>query len=276
MEAFGTWLLNFVNTYVVGFGLKLIFALLVLLIGFKLVKFIVKQAQKSKWFAKLDVNVQSFCSNFFSVLLKIIIIIIVVEIIGVPSASLIAVLGTAGVAIGLALQGGLSNIAGGVIIMFCRPFHIGDFIITSSGSGVVQDIGIYYTKLTTGDNQDIVIPNSILTSTPVTNLSTHDTRRLDFDFTVAYSTDLDLARKVLLATAQNNDLVLTDPAPAVFVAAHGDSAITLKLRVWCNAGDYWTVNFDMYEDVKKAFDQFEIEIPFPQITVHHANGTEAK
>lgn len=274
MEAFGTWLLNFVNTYVVGFGLNLIFALIVLLIGFKLTGFAIKYTQKTKWFSKLDVNVQSFCANLFSVLLKIIVVIIVVEIIGIPSASLIAVLGTAGVAIGLALQGGLSNIAGGVIIMFCRPFHVGDFIITSSGSGVVQDIGIYYTKLTTGDNQDIVIPNSILTSNPVTNLSTHETRRLDFDFTVAYSTDLDLARKVLLATAKNNDLVLTDPAPAVFVAAHGDSAITLKLRVWCKAGDYWTVNFDMYEDVKKAFDQFEIEIPFPQVTVHYANSTE--
>lgn len=268
MEAFGTWLLNFVNTYVVGFGINLIFALLVLLIGFKLVNFIVKIINKSKWYQKLDVNVQSFCANFFSVLLKIVIIIIVVEIIGVPSASLIAILGSAGVAIGLALQGGLSNIAGGVIIMFCRPFHVGDFINTPNGSGVVKDIGIYYTKLTTADNQDVVIPNSILTSNAVTNLSTHETRRLDFDFSVAYSTDIDLARKVLIATAKNNDLVLTDPAPAVFVAAHGDSAITMKLRVWCKADDYWTVNFDMYEDVKKAFDQFEIDIPFPQVTVH--------
>jgi len=276
MEAFGTWLLNFVNTYVVGFGINLIFALLVLLIGFKLVKLIVNLTQKSKWFQKLDINVQSFCSNFFSVLLKIIIVIMVVEIIGVPSASLIAILGSAGIAVGLALQGGLSNIAGGVIIMFCRPFHVGDFINTPNGSGVVKDIGIYYTKLTTGDNQDVVIPNSVLTSNAVTNLSTHETRRLDFDFSVAYDTDIDLARKVLLATAQNNDLVLTDPAPAVFVSAHSESSLTMKLRVWCKAGDYWTVNFDMYEDVKKAFDQFDIKIPFPQVTVHYANNTEEK
>ncbi len=270
------WLLNFVNTYVVKFGINLIFALIVLLVGFKLTDFILKQTQKTKWYSKLDVNVQSFCANFFSVLLKIIVIIVVVEIIGVPSASLIAILGSAGIAIGLALQGGLSNIASGVIIMFCRPFHVGDFITTPNGDGVVKDIGIYYTKLTTGDNRDVVIPNSILTNNSITNLSTHDTRRLDFDFTVSYSTDLDLARKVLLAAAKNNDLVLTDPAPAVFVAAHGDSAITMKLRVWCKSGDYWTVNFDMYEDVKKAFDQFEIEIPFPQITVHYAKDTEEK
>ncbi len=271
MEAFntfGAWLLGFLNTYVVGFGINLLFALIVLLVGFKLVKVLMKVVQKAKWYQKLDVNVQSFCGNFFSVLLKILIIIVVVDIIGVPSASLIAVLGSAGVAIGLALQGGLSNIASGVIIMFCRPFHVGDFVITAAGSGVVQDIGIYYTKITSPDNQDIVIPNSTLTSSPVTNLSTRETRRLDFDFSVAYHTDIDLARKVLLAAAQNNDLVLKDPAPEVFVAAHGDSAITIKLRVWCNSGDYWTVNFDMFEDVKKAFDQFKIEIPFPQVTVH--------
>jgi len=210
MESFGTWILNFLNTYVVGFGINLIFALIILLVGFKLVKVLITLVQKAKWYQKLDVNVQSFCGNFFSVLLKILIIIVVVDIIGVPSASLIAVLGSAGVAIGLALQGGLSNIAGGVIIMFCRPFHVGDFIITGAGSGVVQDIGIYYTKITTPDNQDIVLPNSTLTSSPITNLSTQETRRLDFDFSVAYSTDIDLARKVLLAAAQNNDLVLKD------------------------------------------------------------------
>ncbi len=274
MEAFGTWLLDFLNTYVVGFGLNLLFALIVLLVGFKLVKVFVNLIKKAKWFRNLDVNVQSFCGNLFSVLLKVIIVIVVVDIIGVPSASLIAVLGSAGVAVGLALQGGLSNIAGGVIIMFCRPFHVGDFIITSAGSGVVQDIGIYYTKITTGDNQDIVIPNSTLTSAPVTNLSTRETRRLDFDFKVAYNTDIDLARKVLLAAAQNNDLVLKDPAAEVFVAAHNDSSLTIKLRVWCNSADYWTVNFDMYEDVKKAFDQFSIEIPFPQVTVHMNESKE--
>lgn len=271
MEAFGTWLLNFVNTYVVKFGINLIFALIVLLVGFKLVNVTIKAIEKSHGYQKLDVNIQSFCGNFFGILLKVFVVIIVVDIIGVPSASLIAILGSCGVAIGLALQGGLSNIAGGVVIMLCRPFHVGDFITTGSVSGVVQDIGIYYTKLTTPDNQDIVIPNSTLTNSTITNLSTHATRRIDFDFNVAYSTDIDLARKVLLATAQNNDLVLQDPAPEVFISSHGDSAIGVKLRVWCAAENYWTVNFDMYEDVKKAFDQFEIEIPFPQVTVHMDN-----
>ncbi len=266
--SFGSWILDFLNTYVVSFGIKLIFALLVLLVGFKLVKVLTSLIQKAKWYKKLDVNVQSFCGNLIAVLLKIVLIIIVVDIIGIPSASLIAVLGSAGVAVGLALQGGLSNIAGGIVIMFCRPFHVGDFIITSAGSGVVQDIGLYYTKITTGDNQDVLIPNGTLTANSVTNLSTRETRRLDFDFNIAYNTDIDLARRVLLAAAQNNDLVLRDPAPAVFISAHGDSSLTIKLRVWCKSENYWTVNFDMYEDVKRAFDQFNIEIPFPQLTVH--------
>lgn len=272
MEDFGAWILNFVNTYVVSFGIDLVFALIVLLVGFKLVGVCLKQMQKAHWFQKLDVNIQSFSSSFLNVLLKILIVVIVVDILGVPSASLIAVLGSAGVAIGLALQGGLSNVAGGVVILFCKPFHVGDFISTDNASGVVKDIGIYYTRLTTGDNQDIVIPNSTLAGGVITNLSTHENRRIDFDFKVAYSTDVDLVRKVLLATAQNNDLVLQEPAPEVFISGHGDSALVVKLRVWCAAENYWTVNFDMYEDVKKAFDQFGIEIPFQQISVHTSNS----
>ncbi len=271
MENFGTWLLNFVNNYVVTFGINLVFAVLVLLIGFKLSSALIKQIKKSKGYQKLDVNIQSFLGNVFGILLKIFVIIIVVDIIGVPSASIITVLGSCGVAIGLALQGGLSNIASGVVIMLCRPFHVGDFIISGSISGVVKDIGIYYTTITTPDNQDVVVPNGTISNSTINNLSTENTRRIDFDFNVAYDTDIDLARKVLLATAQNNDLVLKDPNAEVFVAGHGESAIVIKLRVWCAAENYWTVYFDMYEDVKKAFDQFEIKIPFRQVTVHMDN-----
>ncbi len=268
MDGFGKLLLDFVNNYVVKFGVNLIFALLVLFIGFKLSGALIKRIKKTKWYQKLDINIQSFLGNILGILLKIFIIIIVVDIIGVPSASIITVLGSCGVAIGLALQGGLSNIASGVVIMLCHPFRVGDFIVSGSISGTVKDIGIYYTTLTTPDNQDITVPNSTISNSTINNLSTETTRRIDFDFNVAYDTDIDTARKVLIATAQNHKLVMKDPAAEVFVAAHGDSAIVLKLRVWCASADYWTVYFDMYEDVKKAFDQFKIEIPFPQVTVH--------
>ncbi|MBQ4605083.1 MAG: mechanosensitive ion channel family protein, partial [Clostridia bacterium] len=177
-------------------------------------------------------------------------------------------LGACGAAIALALQGGLSNIAAGVIIVLCRPFHVGDFINANGVAGVVKEINIYYTTLITPDNQRIMIPNGALSNSTITNLSTEATRRIDFDFNVAYSSDIDLVRKVLLATAANDESILQDPAPEVMIAGHGDSAIQVKLRLWVASENYWAVYFSMFEDVKKAFDQFGIEIPFNQLDVH--------
>ncbi len=261
------WLINFVNTYVVGFAIDLLFAVIILVVGFALTSFVMKKVKASAGFKKLDANVQSFLANFAGVALKVLVVITAVIVIGVPQASIVAVLGSCGLAIGLALQGGLSNIAGGVIIMFCKPFHIGDYIETPDTEGVVQDIGIYYTKVTTADNRDISVPNGSLANSTVKNYSTRDVRRIDFDFKIAYDSDVDLTRKVLLATAEMNDLVLKDPAPEVLVAAHAESSVTVKLRVWCASADYWTVNFDMWEDVKKAFDKFGIEIPYNHLNV---------
>ncbi|MBQ8333133.1 MAG: mechanosensitive ion channel [Clostridia bacterium] len=261
------WLTTFVNTYVVQFAINLVLAALILIIGFAVIKALVKNLKKAKGFQKIDVNAQSFLINFISILLKAVVILSAVIVLGVPESSVIAVLGSCGLAIGLALQGGLSNIASGVIIVLCKPFHVGDFISAGDIAGVVKDIGIYYTFITTGDNQDIHVPNGTLVNSTITNLSTENTRRIDFDFNVAYSTDIDLARKVLLATASMNDMTLKDPAPEVYVAAHGESALTVKLRVWVAAENYWTLYFDMYEDVKKAFDKFGIEIPYQHLNV---------
>jgi len=261
------WLTTFINTYVVSFALDLLLAVLIILIGFAVVKALIKGMEKSAWFRKADTNIQNFFSNFLGIGLKIIIVLTAVMVLGVPQASIVALIGSCGLAIGLALQGGLSHIASGIIIMFCKPFHVGDFINAAGIAGVVKEIGIYYTRITTGDNQDISVPNSTLANATVINLSTESTRRIDFDFSVAYSTDIDLARKVLLATASMNDLVLKDPAPEVFVAAHGESAVTIKLRLWVESANYWTVNFDMWEDVKKAFDKFNIEIPYNHLNV---------
>ncbi|MGN1410729.1 MAG: mechanosensitive ion channel family protein [Eubacteriales bacterium] len=261
------WLMNFVNNYLTGFVLRLLFAVVIIIVGFALVKALLKGVMKMKIFSKADDNARSFMTNFVGVTLKLLVVITAVVVLGVPEASIVAVLGSCGIAIGLALQGGLSNIASGLVIMFTRPFRVGDFVISGDISGVVKDIGIYYTKITTPDNHDISVPNSTLANSTINNLSTEAVRRIDFDFNVAYSTDIDLARKVLLATAAMNDLVSKDPAPEVFVSGHGESAIALKLRVWCGAENYWTVYFDMWEDVKKAFDKFEIEIPYNHLDV---------
>ncbi len=261
------WLLTFINTYVVGFVIDLLFAVIILIVGFALVSILVNGIKKSKAYKKFDVNTQSFLSNFVAILLKVFIVLTAVIVVGVPQASVVAVLGSCGLAIGLALQGGLSNIAGGIIIMFCKPFHVGDYIESGNVGGVVTDIGIYYTKITTADNRDISVPNSSLANSTINNYSTQDVRRIDFDFKIAYGSDIDLTRKVLLATSSMNDLILKEPAPEVFVAAHGESSVTVKLRVWCAAENYWTVNFDMWEDVKKAFDKFGIEIPYNHLNV---------
>lgn len=258
---------NFLNNYVINFVVKLVCALAILLIGFAIAKGVVKLVKKGKGFAKLDVNLQLFITNTVGIGIKVIAFVTAIIVLGVPNTAIATALASAGLAIGLALQGGLGNIASGIIMMFCKPFHIGDFISGGGVTGVVKDIGIYYSTVTTPDNQDVVVPNSSLANATVTNFSTQENRRVDFDFNVAYSSDIDLTRKVLLATAAMNDLVLKDPSPEVFVAEHGESGLVVKLRIWCKSGDYWTVYFDMWEDVKKSFDKFNIEIPYKHVDV---------
>jgi len=196
------------------------------------------------------------------------VIVTICAILSIPTASVIAVISSLGLALGLALQGGLSNIAGGIMIVMFRPFQLGDCITTSSETGVVTDIGLFYTTLTSADKRTIVVPNGALTNSMIINFSREENRRVDLEFTVAYGSDIDLVRKVILASAVNHAAVLDDPAPQVLMTAHGDSALVFQLRAWVRNADYWTVKFDLTEDVKRAFDQFEIEIPFPQMDVH--------
>lgn len=266
-----TNVINTLTSAAVTFGLKLLAAALVLFVGFRLIKLLGSFIAKRDFFSKLDSNVQLLIRNIVTIVLDVIVVIIAVEILGVPSATIIAVLGSCGLAVGLALQGGLSNIAGGVIIMLFKPFHTGDYITTPAGDGTVEDIGIFYTRLVTSDNIVINIPNSELSNSTVANLCAKDTRRLDIGVTIAYSADIDLAKKVLLASAESHELVLREPAPAVFVTEQADSAVKLTLRLWIARENYWTVKYDLTEDTKKAFDRFEIEIPYPQLDVHVKN-----
>ena len=255
------------NTYIVPYGLKLLLAIAVWIVGFAIAKWIGKLISKSKGLAKTDPNTQNLIGNIVKTVIRVVTILTVVMILGVPEATVLAVLGSAGLAIGLALQGGLSNIAAGIVIMICKPFHVGDFIITGEATGVVQEIGMFYTKVLTPDNILVTVPNGSLSNATVTNLSAKDTRRVAFDLNVAYDTDIELVKKVLLAVAQSNDLVLKEPESQVFIHQHDTSALGVKLRIWCKSSDYWTVYFDMWEDVKKAFDKFGIEIPYQHINV---------
>jgi len=259
---------EFFLSFAMSAGGKLVLALLLLLVGIKLIHWFTSRVLHGKLTEKLDAALVSFITSFCSILLYAVLIVTVAALVGVPMASMIAVLGSAGVAIGLALQGGLSNLAGGIMILIFKPFHIGDFITAAGESGVVSGIDIFYTTLQTVDNKRVVIPNGSITGSVVTNFSAYDTRRLDLVFTVSYDSDIDKVKSVLHQCINANGKTLADPAPFVRLSNHGDSALEFTVRVWVNSADYWDVNFDLKERVKKAFDDNSISIPFPQMDVH--------
>ena len=258
-----------VTPYVVNIAGKLVVAILVLVIGFKLVKLLSRLLSKSKTFAKLDPNVCSFLNSFLSIALKAVVVITVAGIIGIPMTSFITILGSMAVAIGLSLQGSLSNIAGGLIILLFKPFAIGEYISVDGVEGTVSEIGLYYTYLKTVDNQKIVVPNAVASNNTLVNVTHQTTRRVDLKITVAYDTDIDTVKDILLGIADAHEKILKTPAvPLARLMDHGDSALVFAFRCWCNSEDYWDVRFDLLEQVKEAFDKRGISIPYPQLDVH--------
>ncbi len=248
--------------------LRILGVVLVLVIGLRLGKFLAKKFKEAKANEKMDDTIRNLFSNLIRWAINVLVIVTICGLLNIPTASIIAAISAIGLAVGLALQGGLSNIAGGIMIILFRPFRIGDCITNGTYTGTVVDIGLFYTTLTTPDNNSVVIPNGSLMNSSIMNYSRHETRRVDLDFSVAYDADMDLVRKVLLATAANHAMVLQEPAPEVMLVEQGASALKFRLRVWCENGNYWTVLFDLNEDAKRAFDQFKIQIPFDQLDVH--------
>lgn len=261
-------ILNILTNFTLSGAVKLIGAILLLVIGFKLVGTILKIVKKGRGYQKLDSMIQTALRIIIEYGLKIILIVTAASLIGVPMASMVTVLGSAGLAVGLALQGSLVNIAGGFLVFTFKPFAIGDFIIAGDQSGTVEDIGLLYTKILTIDNKLVIIPNGTVSNQTITNVSAMDTRRCDRVFTVAYQSDIDNVREIMTNVALSDPNVLKDPAPQILLKEHGDSALVFELRVWCKNSDYWTVYFAVCENVKKAFDKAGIEIPFPQLDVH--------
>ena len=186
-------------------------------------------------------------------------------------ASLVALIASAGVAIGLALQGALSNLAGGIMIMILRPFHIGNFVEIDGVSGTVKDVGIFYTVINTGDNKVITIPNGNVMANSITNYSKNDTRRVDLVFGVAYGSDVERVKAILLEEADKHELALKDPAPFARLTEQADNSLDFTLRVWANAGDFWTVKLDLLESINKRLEEEGIEIPYNQLDVHIKN-----
>ena len=249
-------------------GLKLLAAILVLIIGRILIKWTIKLISKSKFAKNTDATVVRVLLNFTSAGLYVLLAVTIIAILGVPMASVVALIASAGVAIGLALQGALSNLAGGIMIMILRPFHIGDFVEIDGNSGTIKDVGIFYTVITTPDNKVITIPNGTVMANPIINYSKNDTRRVDLVFSVAYGTEIEKVVKILLEEADKHELALKEPAHFARLTKQNEHSMDFTLRVWAKASDYWTVNFDLLENINNRFKKEGIQIPFHQLDVH--------
>ncbi|PKM54920.1 MAG: mechanosensitive ion channel protein MscS [Firmicutes bacterium HGW-Firmicutes-5] len=246
---------------------KVVFAIIVLVIGWIAIGWVLKILKKVLQHSKIDPTLKPFIISLSSISLKVILIVSVINMAG-EATSLVAVLGAASLAIGLAFQGALSNFAGGFLILTLRPFKVGDFVETLSHKGTVEAIHVFNTVLITIDNKVITIPNGQLSNASVINYTEKPTRRVDIAFGVGYDADIKLVAQVLESVISSHPLIHEDPAPFIKLAEHGDSALVFQTRSWCNTSDMWTVHYDLMTQVKLAFDENNISIPFPQMDVH--------
>lgn len=254
-----------------GIG-RILLAAVVLTVGIIVIKWGTKKLKLLFEKSRMDESLKPFLVSLIDALLKIFLVVSVVGILGVPTTSFVAVLASAGLAIGLALQGSLSNIAGGVLILTTKPFAVGNFIEVNGYSGTVQAIKIFQTEIVTPDNKVIVIPNGNLANTSIVNYSKKSTRRVDMKFGVSYESDSSEVIGVLKDIISKQPLVLKEPEPFVRLSEYGESAIIYTVRVWVNSQNYWEVYYNIMEEVKKQFDKKNISIPYPQIDVHMKNN----
>lgn len=253
-------------------GMKLVLAVLIFLVGFFVIKAIVKFVKKSPKLEKMDAGVRGFTASFLAVALYGVLFVTIAAVVGIPIASLLTVLASCGVAIGLALQGALSNFAGGLLILLFKPFKVGDYIEASGGEGFVQEISVVYTVILTVDNKRVTIPNGALTNAVIKNYSAEETRRVDLTFNTATDCDVEKTRRVIMDVIGLHPLALQDPAPFVRLSAHKDSSLEYTVRIWVKSADYWTVYFDMREAIEVAFAKNGIETPYPKLDVNVKNA----
>lgn len=253
-------------------GFKLLAVILIVIIGMKAIKWMKKWIRTSPKLDKIDSSLRSFAVSFLSVVGYALLFVTALMILGVPATSFVAVLTTCAAAIGLALQGSLSNFAGGIMILLFKPFKVGDYIEAAGESGTVSEISVVYTELLTVDNKRITIPNGTLTNSVIENYSSEKLRRVDLTFNTAYDCDIEKVKEIIGKVIEAHPMALKNPEPFVRLSAHNESALTYTVRIWCKNADYWDVNFDTIENVKKAFDENGITIPYNQLDVHVSNN----
>lgn len=250
-------------------GLRIVLALVVFLLGMQVIKLLRRILKKSLTRGKVDVGVRQFTDSFVKAVLYILLIFMIARGFGVDAASVVALLGSAGVAIGLAVQGSLSNLAGGVLILILKPFLVGDYIIDAGGKeGMVTEIQLFYTKLLTPDNRTVILPNGTLANGSLINITTDKYRRCDISVGISYSSDIGAARETLMELLAEDEAVLKDKEMRVVVDQLGNSAVELIVRCWFTNEEYWDGRYRLTEGIKYALDRAGIQIPYPQIDVH--------
>lgn len=261
------WLKN-VGEQAFYFLIRLAAAGLLLFIGIKLIKFLMNRFKRSKLYQKMDPGLASFMASGSRIVLYIILILMCFGVLGIETASFLALFTSGGVAIGLAFQGAVTNLAGGVMILLFHPFRVGDYIETAEIAGTVNAISVLYTVVLTPDNKRVTVPNGSLTNAAITNYSAEGQRRVELTFSVSYDCDIDKVKQILLSVAESDPKALKDPAPLARLKTQSASSLDFVLRVWCAPENYWDLYFDLNENVKKALDEAGMEIPFPQMDVH--------
>ncbi len=268
-------LIDYLLEAAVSYLPKVALALLVLIIGLWLIRRIVKMTAFALNNSANDPSLTKFVSSLVSIGLKLVLLVVIASMLGVATTSLVAILGAAGLAVALALQGSLSNFAGGVLILVLRPFRYGDFIEAQGSSGTVKDIQIFHTVLHTADNRVVIIPNGALINDIIVNYTREPTRRVDFVFGIGYDDDITAAKNLIRSIVNDDPRIMKDPEPLVVVSEIADSSVNLTVRVWADTAEYWNVKFDVTERVKLAFDDKGITIPYPQQQLHLVKTEES-
>lgn len=245
-------------------------AAIILIVGMWLSGVIAKIVSKAMKGAKIGDTVISFANSFVKISIKILVIVAALGTLGFNVASLVTAVGAATVAIGLALQDSLKNVASGITILIAKPFSVGDYLETNGLQGTVTRIDIASTHMLTIDNKEVIIPNSSISTSSLVNYTSQDKRGVFLSYNVSYSSDIDKVKRVVMSVIEKNKTIFKEPAPYIVVGKHEDSSIEIVVRVWCKTSDYWNVYFYMQENIKKSFDKNNIEIPFQQIDIHNS------
>ena len=265
-----------ISQYVIPWAIKIIASILIYVVGRWIAKLIVKSVVKLMARSNVDESLRQFSASIIGAILTVFIIIAAIEQLGVDTTSIMAIFAAAGLAVGLALKDSLSNFSAGVMLIIFKPFKLGDFVNAGGSSGVVEEIQIFNTIMRTGDNQEIIIPNSHIYGGSITNVSARETRRIDLVIGIGYDDNIGKAKQLLEGIIAGNPLILSEPEPTIMVLDLGESCIDLAVRPWVKTADYWGARAELLQTIKETFDEQGISIPYPQQDVHMINSPMSK